>query len=125
MAEIERSMIIGYQVVEASLLLDFYGNLLTGRASRILSLYYNEDFTLSEIAAELEVSRQSIHDTIKKGLRSLTEYEEKLGLISRYRERADLLKELAARLEQGDETASKKALVRLATFESIDLDLSE
>jgi predicted DNA-binding protein YlxM (UPF0122 family) len=69
---------------EAALYLDFYGGLLTDRQVEILDLYYNEDYSLSEIAQGLHISRQAAHDALKSGTRALAEYEEKLGLARAY-----------------------------------------
>ena len=61
-------------------LLDFYGELLTERKRSVMDMYYNEDFSLSEIAAEIDISRQGVRDIIKKCEDELFFYEEKLGL---------------------------------------------
>jgi len=72
------------KVYETSLLLDFYGLLLTQRQYEILDLHYNNDFTLSEIAEQLNISRQGVYDNEKRGRALLNEYEEKLGLLSKF-----------------------------------------
>ncbi len=73
-------------VYEISMLLDFYGQLLTESQLRCLELHYNRDLSLAEIAEELQISRQGVHDFIKRGRLALSEYEEKLGMLSRFRE---------------------------------------
>ena len=67
-------------VKELSLLLDFYGELLPERKRSVLDMYYNEDFSLSEIADEIGISRQGVRNIIKKSESELFFYEEKLGL---------------------------------------------
>ena len=67
-------------------LLDFYGEVLTGRKQSVLSMYYNEDMSLSEIADEVGISRQGVRDVIKKAEEELIFFEEKLGLYKTFRE---------------------------------------
>ncbi len=71
--------------VALNVLLDFYGPLLTPHKQEILRLYCEEDLSLQEIAEQLEITRQGVHDAIAKGRRQLVGYEEKLGLLRRYR----------------------------------------
>ncbi|MBR4555426.1 MAG: putative DNA-binding protein [Ruminococcus sp.] len=61
-------------------LLDIYGQLLTEKQRDMLELYYNDDLSLSEIAEHYEISRQGVHDSIKRGEETLEEYEKILGL---------------------------------------------
>ena len=58
-------------------LIDLYGNLLTVNQLNILELYYMEDLSLKEIAEELNVSRNAVHDSLKRSLITLEDYEEK------------------------------------------------
>ncbi len=67
-----------------NLLYDFYGPLLTGHQQRLLELYYEQDLSLGEIAAELQVSRQAVHDTVKRAEEALERFEVKLGLAAKY-----------------------------------------
>ena len=69
----EKNLNIGY-------LLDFYGDVLPERKRNVLDMYYNEDFSLSEIAEQIGISRQGVRDIIKKSEEDLLFYEEKLGL---------------------------------------------
>ena len=61
-------------------LLDLYGELLTDKQRDMLELYYNDDLSLAEIAEHYEISRQGVHDSIKRGEETLNEYERVLGL---------------------------------------------
>ena len=66
-----------------SLLLDYYGSLLTNHQVEILDEYFNEDLSLNEIADNYEISKSAVQDLIKRSLTQLNEYEKKLGLISK------------------------------------------
>lgn len=79
-----------------SILLDYYGAVLTERQRNILNEYYNDDFSLAEIAENYGITRQGVRDAIKHGEATLTEMEAKLGTARRTEAmRADL-----ARLEE-------------------------
>lgn len=68
-----------------SLLLDFYGTLLSRRQSDIMDLYYNEDLSLAEIAEDIGITRQGVRDAVKKSEHILTETENNLGLVKRFK----------------------------------------
>ena len=74
----EKNLQIGY-------LLDFYGEVLPERRRDIMDMYYNGDLSLAEIAESLGITRQAVRETIKKTETELFFYEEKLGLLSRFR----------------------------------------
>ena len=76
-----------------SVLLDIYGPLLTDKQREILEFYYNEDLSLGEIADDLGISRQGVHDAVKKGSEALDEYDEKLGISKLDGQRLEELKE--------------------------------
>lgn len=67
-----------------TVLLDFYGELLTKKQNEALVLYYNDDCSLAEIAEIMSVSRQGARDFIKRGEALLNDFEEKLGLAGRF-----------------------------------------
>lgn len=71
-------------ITKQSLLYDYYGQLLTKRQQQVYELYHGENLSLAEIAEELEISRQGVHDALKSAGRSLDGYEEKLGLVQRF-----------------------------------------
>ena len=72
------------KIVERSLLFDIYGNLLTEHQRKIYSDVVNNDYSLSEIGEEMGISRQGVHDLVKRVDRQLKEYEQKLGLVDRF-----------------------------------------
>ena len=67
-----------------TVLMDFYGELLTEKQRDTLDLYYNRDYSLAEIAQDLVISRQGVRDFIKRGEKQLAEFEEKLGMVKKY-----------------------------------------
>ena len=70
-------------IEKISLLYDFYGGLLTEKQRQVMELYHEENLSLAEIAEEFGISRQGVHDTLKKAEHLLTEYEDKLGLVAK------------------------------------------
>ena len=74
------------KVTEYNLLYDFYSQLLTEKQREVLRLYHCEDFSLTEIGEEFSISRQGVHDTLKKAEKALFNYENKLNLVKKYTE---------------------------------------
>ena len=70
--------------VYRSMLLDFYGELLTPRQRECCDLYYNEDLSLSEIAEACGISRQGAWDNIRRASEAMEEIEAKTGLLRRF-----------------------------------------
>lgn len=71
------------KTLDISVLLDFYGALLTDKQYTALDMYYNMDYSLAEISENLSVTRQCARDFIKKGEARLLHFEETLGLNQR------------------------------------------
>ena len=87
-----------------SYLLDFYGEAIPDKHREILSQYYDEDLSLSEIASIFDISRQGARHLIKKGEEQLLFLEEKLGLAKKYKDASKLYAEFGSRMEMlGDE----------------------
>lgn len=72
------------KIVEQGLLYDFYGELLTEHQKKIYEDVVYQDLSLGEIAQENGISRQGVHDLIKRCNRTLQEYEDRLHLIERF-----------------------------------------
>lgn len=90
---------------------DFYGPLLTEKQRAILSLYYEDDLSLSEIADEVHISRQAVYDLVKRSEHQLLHYEEKLGLVDKFKQTRQQL-EIAYNLltnDKQDAAAVQKA----------------
>lgn len=87
------------KTLKESLLMDFYGELLPQRQKDVIKLYYEEDLSLSEISEEFGISRQGVHDALKKAQNSLAEYEKSLGLIERFHDQRQTIRELHKELE--------------------------
>lgn len=66
------------------MLKDFYGPLLTEKQQSVLSLHYENDWSLAEIADNIKISRQAVYDLLKRAENSLQEYEDRLGLLQRF-----------------------------------------
>lgn len=82
------------EITQASLLYDFYGQLLSKRQKEVMELYHEENLSLSEIAAEFGISRQGVHDALKNAEKSLKGYEEKLGLVAKFRRSSEAVNEI-------------------------------
>jgi len=67
-----------------AVLLAFYGPLLTARQQQLLRLYVEEDLSLAEIAVDGGVSRQAVHDLVRRSVRTLASLERRLGVVARY-----------------------------------------
>jgi predicted DNA-binding protein YlxM (UPF0122 family) len=72
------------KVLRIMLLFDFYGALLTDKQQLSLEMHYSNDLSLAEIADELGVTRQAVHDILKRAEQVLIDYEDKLKFVERY-----------------------------------------
>ena len=89
------------------LLLDCYGELLTKRQKQIAELYYNEDFSLSEIAEMQNITRQAVRDSLRHSENILFQTEEKLGM-------AERISQMRFCLEQILENSDSEQIAELA-----------
>ena len=71
--------------VTMALLYDYYGELLTEKQKTCFDLYYNQDYSLAEIAEEEGISRQGVHDSILRAETMLRGCEDKIGCVARAR----------------------------------------
>lgn len=98
--------------LEITVLLDFYGELLTEKQVRALTFYYDEDCSLSEIAEDMCVSRQGARDFIKRGEAQLYEFEQKLGLVARFAKISRAIDELLVIAEGENAPERLRALIK-------------
>ena len=70
--------------LRVSILLDFYGDILTDTQRETMDAYYNQDMSLAEIADDRAISRQGVRDSIKRAEQLLMDMEERLGLAKRF-----------------------------------------
>lgn len=96
--------------INTCLALDFYGKLLTDKMREIMEYYYFDDLSLGEIADDVGISRQAVHDTVRRAGNLLEEYEEKLGLIRRFRKEKNEIDEAIKLLDRGDKDSALELL---------------
>lgn len=93
------------KIVEQGLLYDFYGELLTSHQQEIYESIVYENLSLGEIAEEQGISRQAVHDIVKRCDRTLLGYEEKLKLVARFasiKEKISEINRLSEQYESGE-----------------------
>ncbi|MGN7355975.1 putative DNA-binding protein [Paenibacillus sp. SAF-054] len=105
-----------------NLLFDFYELLLTEKQQTFLKYYFHDDFSLGEIAAEFEISRQAVYEHIKRAEQVLEQYEEKLGLLRKHDQRTRRLTELrklldASAMEQDNKSRIQDIVDELGAWE--------
>ena len=91
------------QTYRMTMLLDFYGEVLTERQREFFDLYYNEDLSLAEIAENYGISRQGVRDAIVRAENTMTELEDKTGLLRRFmrlRDKIDSIENAARRIDE-------------------------
>lgn len=103
------------KIYKQTMLFDFYGELLTEHQRSIYEDVVYNDMSLGEIAEEQGISRQGVHDLVKRCDRILQEYENKLHLVEKFAK----AKETVGRIEQltvdseADEVRAKGNLAQI------------
>lgn len=98
------------KIIERNLLFDFYGDLLTERQRNIYQDAVYGDLSLSELADDYGISRQGIHDQIKRCDKTLEEYESKLHLVERFEKIKKYSNELLEVADKSSDESLKKAV---------------
>lgn len=110
------------EILKQTLLYDFYGELLTEHQKEIYGQFVSEDLSLGEIGKEAGISRQGVHDIIKRCSAALSGYEEKLHLVERFlavKEKVGHINELLDRYDQDKDEAALRE-IRGISSEIID-----
>ena len=101
--------------LRVSELFDYYGVLLRKGQSKLLEAYILEDLSLSKIAETEGISRQGVHDNLKRSIKQLEEFDNKLGLIKKS-------EEISATVDMLKETISQSTDEKLKENVRIELD---
>ena len=89
-------------IFKSSLLYDFYGELLTNHQKEIYEDFILNDLSLGEIAEERGISRQGVHDLVKRCDKTLNGYEEKLHLLERFSKTKEYVEKICQLADSGD-----------------------
>ena len=100
--------------VQLGWLFEFYDPLLTEHRREVMRLYCEEDLSLAEIAAEMGITRQGVHDAVSKSQTQLEGYEQKLGLMGRYQRMMHMVETCKASLEKVVPAAGPEAPMQTA-----------
>ena len=99
--------------VKVSMLCEIYGKLLTEKQLEVLTDYYNNDLSLSEIAENNNITSQAVRDIIKKGENKLFELEEKLSFMEKMMEQEKVLQEVLNELTKIQDVSSDKKIEKI------------
>ena len=111
------------RIVEQGLLYDFYGELLTEHQRRIYEDVVLRDLSLTEIAQEEGISRQGVHDLVRRCDRILAEYEQKLKLIEKFHQTREKVEEILHLTEEYDASSGEETIRRIQQIAGEILDV--
>jgi len=101
------------KILEQTLLYDFYGELLTEHQKQIYEDVVLNDYSFSEVASERGISRQGVHDLIKRCNKILQEYESKLHLVEKFVEIKHQIEEMKDSLQKAEQPDKEKLVNQL------------
>ena len=111
------------KILEQGLLYDFYGELLTDHQKNIYEQVVMEDLSISEIAANQGISRQGVHDLVKRCGKILEGYENKLHLVEKFLSIGKNIREIETLLNQYEEENESNEIItkiRILSREILD-----
>lgn len=112
-------------MIKMNTLLDYYGSLLSEKQEKTLRMYYSYDYSLSEIAEILDISKQAVSNNIKRGEENLRFYEDELKLVDKNQKTVLRLEELKTLFEKFRENSSEFDEELLERIEQIVFDTEE
>lgn len=110
------------KIVEQGILYDFYGELLTDHQKKIYEEVVFNDLSISEIAKEQGISRQGVHDLIRRCDKILAEYEGKLQLVHKFNQSKKMVEQIRQLSKEYKRTQDMGLIDRI---EQIAGDISE
>jgi Uncharacterized protein conserved in bacteria len=115
------------EILKTTLLYDFYGELLTERQRTIFEMFHLNDLSLTEIGQELDISRQAVKDQMKRIIKNLGDYEEKLKLVEKFLEQKALIKKIKALAEEieGQFDVKTEVVEKIEQIKKISDDILE
>ncbi len=108
------------EIVQLSILYDFYGELLSAHKKQIFEDYILNDLSLGEIAEEQGISRQGVYDIVRRCSKELRDYESKLSLARKFQTVKDKLNSIK---EIISDTKSTGELARISEIETLTEDI--
>ena len=99
-----------------SLLVDYYGDLLSEKQSDVFRYYYEENLSLTEIAAELGVSKQAISKMLKRTRAQLEDYEKKLLLMEKHKQYEKALLKINKKIFDAKKLDDESSMARVKTL---------
>jgi len=109
--------------VERTLLYDFYGELLTEHQQSIYEDVVLNDYSCTEVAAERGISRQGVHDMIRRCDKILSDYEEKLHLVQKFQQTRQMVEDIQERTRAFHETKDESLIAQIEQISSNILEL--
>lgn len=87
-------------ITKLNLLFDYYGDFLTKKQKNIFEQYYLNDLSLGEIAENAGITRQGVHDVLRRSQETLVNFEEKLGMVKKHIQQRKEIEEILTLLKE-------------------------